>query len=63
MVGIRGFLGDHVHMALDNYAPAVFHTGSGGNADDYVAAFVTDGFKTVAYAPVVKIFNHFALML
>ena len=50
-------------MALDDDTPAVFHARGGGNADDDVAAFVADGLKTVADAPVVKVFNHFALML
>ena len=63
VVGIGGLLGNHVHVALDYDAAAVFHAGSGGNADDDVAAFVADGLKSVGNAPVVKVFNHFALML
>ncbi len=61
--GVSGFLGNHIHMSLEDDTLAVFHSGGGGNADDYVAGAILDGVKAVGYTPVIQVFDYFALVL
>ena len=66
VAAVGGFLGNHVHVALEDDALAFFHAGGGGDADDDVgdgAFAVLDGLKAVGLAPAYQILHHLFLVI
>ncbi len=56
-------LGNHIHMALEDDAAAVFKSGGGGSGEDDVSGLVAPDFHAVVLAPLKQVFLHFAFVL